>query len=166
MNALPSPAPDTLELFLDLSVVLTGFDLTDLQATAMGPTYLQTLLHNAGSTAPGELLQAFAQLRGEFTRRDPPFLDAFAQRIMLPFAALARNIVSLWYLGRWNQLPREWRDAHGAFASDQDQIVSAEAYVAGLVWASVDSHPRGAKAPGFGTWSFKPDVPEKIPPHG
>ncbi len=166
MSTLPEPAPDTLELFMDLSVVLTGFDLTDLQATAMGPVYLQQLLQNAGSVAPGVLLGAFAELRSACQERDQHFLDAFAQRIMQPFSALARNIVSLWYLGRWNQLPREWRDTHGALASDQDQIVSPEAYVAGLVWATLDSHPRGAKAPGFGTWATQPDVPEKIPPHG
>ena len=164
-TGMRAPPPDTFELFLDLSVVLTGFEQTDLEAAAMGRTYLDELLHNAGADAAGELFQAFEQLRSDIPKRDERFLDAFAQRIMLPFAALARNIVALWYLGRWNQLPREWRDSHGAFASDQDHIVSPDAYVAGLVWQAISSHPRGAKAPGFGTWAFKPDLPDALPHH-
>ena len=59
---------------------------------------------------------------------------------------------------------REWRNAHGAFASDQDQIVSPEAYVQGLVWQAIDAHPRSAKPPGFGTWAFPPNVPSEIKP--
>ena len=164
--ATPPPAPNTFDLFMDLSEVLTGFDQADLVATAMGSTYFNELLQNAGSTATGELLQAYEQITREFPVRDERFLDAVATRIMVPFAALAQNIVTLWYLARWNQLPGAWRAAHGASASDQDHIVSADAYVQGLVWKAMDSHPRAAKAPGFGTWAFPPNVPQTIPPHG
>lgn len=163
---IPDTPSNALDVFLDLSVVLTGFDLTDLLATGMGQRYFDELLRNAGPEAPGELLQIFTEVAREHPRRDWRFLDAVAARIMGPFGPLAQNIIALWYLGRWNQLPGAWRTKYGAFASDQDHIVSPEAYVEGLLWKAIDSHPRSAKAPGFGTWAFPPKVPEKIETHG
>jgi hypothetical protein len=157
--------PSALDRFLDLSVVLTGFDEADLQATGLTTVYFNELLNNAGSTATGELFNAFAGIAEKYPVRDQGFLDAIAAGIMGPsFAPLAQAIITMWYCGRWNQLPGPWRDAHGAFASDQDHIISPEAYVQGLVWKAIDAHPRGAKAPGFGTWAFAPNVPSRIPP--
>lgn len=167
MNDLtPATPPNPLDVFLDLSVVLTGFDLADLLATGMGRRYLDEVLTNAGPTATGGLLQAFTEITGEHPVRDSGFLDAVAARIMGPFGPLAQNVIAMWYLGRWNQLPGSWRTTYGAFASDQDHIISPEAYVEGLVWKAIDSHPRSAKAPGFGTWVFPPKVPHTINPNG
>ncbi len=150
---------------MDLSVILTGFDLIDLQATAMGPAYLDTLIRNAGPNPTGDLLGAYCELAGRYQKRGEAFHRAFSKEIMIPFGPLAQNVITLWYLGRWNQLPPSWRDDHLAFASDQTAIVSPDAYVQGLLWKAIDSHPRSAKAPGFGTWAQPPRVPESIPGH-
>jgi hypothetical protein len=170
MNPRPSsfvavPPPNAFDVFQDLSVVLTGFDLADLLATGMGRRYFDELLNNAGIEATGAMLQAFAEIVREYPERDQSVLDAVAVRIMEPFAPLAQNVITMWYLGRWNQLPGPWRATYGASAADQDHIISPEAYVEGLVWKAIDSHPRSAKAPGFGTWAVPPNVPHTIPPN-
>ena len=56
----------------------------------------------------------------------------------------------LWYLGQWDQLPRDWRDRNGASPADIARVASAAAFRAGLVWPAVGTHPTSAKAPGFG----------------
>ena len=72
------------------------------------------------------------------------------------FGPVARNIVRLWYLGSWLQLPREWREKYGATAYDTSRIVSPEAYKQGLVWIAAEAHPLAAKQQGFGSWAKKP----------
>ena len=36
------------------------------------------------------------------------------------------------------------------------RIISAEAYMEGLLWRAAGTHPQGAKQPGYGSWSFPP----------
>ena len=62
----------------------------------------------------------------------------------------------LWYTGQWVQLPGPWRDRHGASPLDVDDVLSPEAYTAGLMWDAIGAHPQGAKAPGFATWVDRP----------
>ena len=72
------------------------------------------------------------------------------------FGPVARNLIVLWYTGQWVQLPREWRQRHGANPNDVDLILSADSYTEGLVWDAIGVHPQGAKAPGFATWVSPP----------
>ncbi len=87
-------------------------------------------------------------------------LDILADPTIGP---LARNLIVLWYLGQWNQLPADWRDAWGANAMDQTCIISPEAYVQGLVWPAIHTHPPGAKMPGYGSWALPPVGAEELP---
>jgi hypothetical protein len=72
---------------------------------------------------------------------------------------VARNVVMMWYLGAWLQLPAEWRASHGATSYDIDHVISAAAYRESLVWPAAGTHPMGAKAPGFGTWAEPSALP-------
>jgi len=71
-------------------------------------------------------------------------------------APVAKNIIVLWYSGKWYQLPNSWRTVHGAHASDTTHVVSANAYLTGLIWKVVDAHPPGGAMQGFGAWSLPP----------
>ncbi len=145
------------ELFLSLSVALTGFDRAELQSTGMVDTYQATVLSVVGDDAFGDLLTAWHEILHHSEKKqdeelhkllkDDPYLGPVAQ-----------NLGYLWYTGSWQQLPWAWRNAHGAQATDVSRIVSKEAYVEGLVWRAMGTHPQGAKQPGFGSWAMKPEV--------
>ena len=70
-----------------------------------------------------------------------------------------KNIITLWYLGQWNQMPAQWRNDYGASALDRDHIISAQSYRQGLVWTAMGAHPMGTKQQGFGAWSLAPPEP-------
>jgi hypothetical protein len=144
--------------FLELSVVLTGYGQADLLGTGMVRPYYDEMVSIVGEAIVGELLGAAASsLRGAGS--DAREREEAIRRTILDDAKLgpvARNVIKMWYLGNWYQLPRAWRDAYGAHARDIDHVVSAAAYQEGLVWRAIGSHPPGAKHPGFGTWSQPP----------
>jgi hypothetical protein len=146
--------------FLALSVALTGYDRVDLLGTGMVRPYYDELVSIVGEAVAGELLgAAVSSLRR--AGGDAKELQEEVRRTILDDAKLgpvARNVIKMWYLGNWYQLPRAWREAHGAHARDTDHVVSAAAYQEGLVWRAIGSHPPGAKQPGFGTWSQPPNL--------
>ena len=129
-----------LERFLALSAALTGFRAVELQATGLAREHLDLVLSVAGEALGARLLAA-----------DPE--DVLADPDLGP---LARNLIVLWYLGQWDQMPREWRARHGAAPADEPGIASAAAYRAGLVWPAIGTHAMGANAPGFGSWAEPP----------
>ncbi|MEO6528956.1 MAG: hypothetical protein ABIP93_20225 [Gemmatimonadaceae bacterium] len=155
----PSPADESsLELFLSLSATLTGFNVTELWATAMVQTYYSLLPTIVGDRIFGELLSRWRDtyIRGA---GDEPLLEALVTSQILDdpdFGPLARNLAALWYLGMWNQLPAEWRNVHGAWANDVTYVVSPKSYVEGLVWKAIHTHPPAAKQPGYGSWALPP----------
>src|ERR1022692_305627 len=99
-----------LEQFLNLSVVLTGFNKVELQAAGVGREYLNLLIEMAGDTLCFELwaeTQAiYAQHAGHAARLE----REVNQRILksAKYAPLARNIILLWYNAIWYQLPPDW----------------------------------------------------------
>jgi hypothetical protein len=153
-------APDPLERFHSLSIALTGFNGTELEGTGMLREYYGVLTSIVGEPITARLLSRWADI----VRRaagDPVKLAALLQSDLLADATLgpvARNLTTLWYLGQWMQLPVAWRTLHGANARDLTHVVSAEAYIEGLVWPAIHSHPQGAKQPGYGSWSLPPST--------
>jgi hypothetical protein len=73
---------------------------------------------------------------------------------------IARNLVKLWFVGVWYQLPSAWRDTFGTSERDVTFVVSPAAYTEGLLWPTVGANPPGAKAPGYGTWAEPPRIPD------
>jgi hypothetical protein len=146
-----------IDRFLALSAALTGFDEVELQGTGLAQAYLDALVDVIGEHAAGEFLaQAGAVLaRGlDASARD----EALTSAIMIHprFGPLARNVVTMWYLGSWSRLPDGWYEDDGRGDRDTDRMISAAAYVEGLVWRAAGTHPPGAKQPGFGSWALKP----------
>ncbi len=147
-TAVHAELPDAVAAFLRLSVILTGFEEHVLLGTGMLQAYYDELLLIIGAREAGSLLGALDRV--------PNSDDTQFQNIVLDcprYGPVARNVLTMWYLGMWTQLPREWRDAYGATSYDTDHVVSAAAYREGLVWLAAGTHPMSAKQPGFGTWA-------------
>ena len=90
---------------------------------------------------------------------DPKELEALVHKNIFDDRTLgpvAKNLITLWYLGQWQQMPGQWRDVHGAAATDATHMVSADAYREGLVWSAIRAHPMGAKQQGYGAWALPP----------
>lgn len=158
----PAPTALALERFVQLSDALTGYDHAELYGTGMVDVYLGTLTAIVGDGMTGRLLQRWADIveaGGGDPHREPHKMDGLLRHQMLDddtLGPVARNLAFLWYTGQWNQLPADWRDANGANALDQTYIISPDAYVQGLVWQAIHSHPMGAKQPGYGSWALPP----------
>ena len=76
----------------------------------------------------------------------------------LPYQGLAQRIILLWYTGNWttmNGLDKELKEG-GRNEWGRTAAVSAEAYKSGLIWTVAETHPAGAKHPGYQSWSIKP----------
>lgn len=153
-----APGEETQQRFVALSVVITGYDDAELWGTGMVGTYLGYLLSAVGDQVTGELLSRWADVSSA-AGSDPDALERLVREQIFGDANLgpvARNLIVMWYLGQWQQMPADWRDLHGAHVADQSCVISPEAYAQGLVWDAMGSHPMGAKMPGYGSWALPP----------
>jgi len=157
-----SPERKRTEQFLLVSSVLTGFDEVDLHGTGMVDRYLAELVAVIGEEAADDVLSACAGIvtrHASNARRQASAIE----REMLSSPRLgpvARNIIKMWYLGVWSRLPDTWERSGRRIAADVDRVISADAYVESLVWRAIDSHPPGARQPGFGSWAMPPQPTE------
>jgi hypothetical protein len=143
-----------LRLFVEMSVVLTGFSQVELLGTGMERTYLTTVREAVGGAVTGDLLRVFR----EVVTAGGDVETGLRVRVLgdPALGPVARNVISLWYMGNWYELPQSWQDAYGLSATDVTRVVSAESYQQGLVWTAADTHPQGAHQPGYGTWAEPP----------
>jgi len=138
---------ETTRLFLQLSEALTGYSSADLLGTGLLETYYNEVRDIVGGRIFGRLLVTW----DESSSRSSEACTRILGDPML--GPIARNIITMWYVGNWNQLPRQWRQTYGAHARDLTRVISAEAFQEGLVWDAIGAHPPTAKSPGFGTWA-------------
>jgi len=134
--------------FLDLSAELTGFALFDLIATGLTELYFTTAVADIGPETWRRLFDAWHDIARDLPPADRP--AAIADRIMAvpALADAAQRIIALWYVGSWySVLP------------GGSQVVSATAYVEGLMWKAIGSHPMGAKPQGYAAWATNPPLP-------
>ena len=151
-----------LDYFLDLSVALTGFSKFQLQGTGQVTAYYSTVEKIIGKELFEELLHTFHRLEEQAQADNYESLVAQGLRSEIlgseKLGAIARNIIKLWYVATWYQLPQSWRETFGVKQSDRTFVVSPQAYPEGLLWQAIGVNPPAAKAPGYGTWSDPPLV--------
>ncbi len=160
------PADNTeFQDFLAFSSTVTGFTKFQLSGTGQAELYFSTVIDVVGEATVSELLQAFRGVRDE-AREDDAALNLdedglLCARILSDekLGPVARNIIKLWFVGTWYQLPYEWREAFGALEKDTTFVASPVAYTEGLLWPTIGANPSGAKGPGYGTWSAPPRIP-------
>jgi hypothetical protein len=150
-----------LERFLAFSADVTAFSVFQLRGTGQAEAYLATVVDVVGEALVDELLERHARLP-DGDREDLLRREIFSDEQLGP---IARNVVKLWFVGIWYELPAAWREAFGARERDVTFTVSATAYTEGLLWPAIGANPPGAKAPGYGSWAAPPRIPA-IPSEG
>jgi hypothetical protein len=150
--------PSRLDRFLGFSAEVTAFPVFELRGTGLAEIYLNTIDEVVGPALIDELLDAWAALPSTAAPRP----DLLRRHIFgnAKLGPVARNIVKLWYVGTWYQLPTAWSEAFGLTQKDVTFVVSPTAYVEGLLWTAIGAHPSGAKGQGFGSWADPPDIPK------
>jgi hypothetical protein len=113
--------------FLELSAALTGFDEVELLGTGVADEYLRTL---EGAVPAGVLDDLLGNAKSDAEA-------VLADEVLGP---VARDVTVMWYCGSW-----------------QGEVVSPDAYVAGLQWVAAGAHPIGARQQGFGAWALPPE---------
>jgi len=154
---------DSLRLqdFLDLSVLLTAFSEFDLRGTGYDQKYLQTLEKVVGAETVTDILEISRTLNSE-AKGNIELQEQFIRARLLShikFGPIVRNIIKMWYVSTWYELPQSWRDSYGTPPNDGTFLVDTYAYPEGLLWPAVGAHPPGAKAPGYASWTEKPVIP-------
>jgi hypothetical protein len=139
--------------FLGLSVILTGFDRLQLLGTGVSQEYLTKLDTVLPAGVMDEMLAAYGRLP-EGTDRE----NAVGTAILgdPKFGPVARSLILLWYCGTWTALSDAWHNAYGASSQDQSEVVSAQAYQAGLQWLVAGAHAPGSRQQGFAAWAAAP----------
>jgi hypothetical protein len=130
------------DLFLGLSVRLTGFGRVALLGTGMTDAYIRAL----DAVLPAHMLDELLAMAE--TLPAGPARDAAVASDILDdpkLGPIARNLILLWYTGTWTALPDTWRATYGTSPLDTTHVVSAEVYQAGLQWLTAGAHPAGAR---------------------
>ena len=155
-------APESMKSFLEFSVLLTGFPRFYLQGTGQASLYFDTIRDIIGEEIFGDVLQIFDDLNIQAKNsKDESILTNGLRSELLgsqKLGPIVRNIIKLWYMSTWYQLPQEWRDAFGLKINDRTFIPSPQAYPEGLLWPTIGVNPPGAKGPGYATWIDPPSV--------
>jgi len=144
-----------LDRFLAFSSDVTAFTAFQLRGTGQAEAYLAAVTDVVGAQLVDDLLERHDGLpdgdREQALRR-----EIFSDERLGP---IARNIVKLWFVGTWYELPAAWRETFGAHEHDVTFVVSAMAYTEGLLWPTIGGTPPGAKGPGYGSWAGPPRIP-------
>ncbi len=145
--------------FLAFSADVTAFTVFELRGTGQAEAYLATVTDIVGREMMDQLLDAYDRLRSEAPEEREFRLrrEIFGDEKLGP---IARNIIKLWYVGIWYELPHAWTEAFGAREKNITFTVSATAYTEGLLWPAIGANPSGAKAPGYGSWAGPPQIPQ------
>jgi hypothetical protein len=147
---------ELFQSFLNLSVVLTGFKKYRLLGTSQAELYFEKIEKIIGAKTMRDLLETFNNISAS---NDAVLIDDGMRSHILSdpkLGPIARNIILVWYVGTWYQLPNDWTEAYGQNAQDETFVMSPVAYTEGLLWPAIGAHPPGAKAPGWDTWGNEP----------
>ncbi len=154
---------ERLDDFYHLSAALTDFPIVVLKGTGAGDEYFDVLSTIIPQDILTELFESYQNLTDNIA--SPASEQKLRDTILSSpkLGPVARNIIKLWYLSIWYQMPEVWRQQYGQPNQGQQKyqdvqfVVSENAYIQGLVWQALGSHPMGAKQPGYGTWASSPD---------
>lgn len=157
MNTKTTPFED----FVAFSGEVTGFREFDLLGTGQATAYYDAAVGVVGEARIEAIGQRWRAIEARTT--DSAEREAALRRELLSdpeLGPIARNIIKLWYVATWYQLPATWREGFGALKNDTTFVVSPAAYPEGVLWKTIGANPPGAKGPGYGTWAEPPRIPE------
>lgn len=145
---------EQIDYFYGLSSVLTGYNLVTLFGTGQGDFYFKSLNHILGEKLVTELLDKYQSLKS--TTSDIGTSVNSQMLLNKKWGPVCKNIIKMWYMGNWYQMPTDWRENYVSSTFDTSHVLSSNSYIEGLVWKAMGQHPKSAKQPGYATWSFAP----------
>ncbi len=151
-----------LQTFLAISSLLTGYSEVELEGTTMLEDYFRALMQEHDQQGVREFLVK-AQEAVELWKRAVAALQEILKLNSAPAAptppfdqmsyqGLGPRISLLWYLGSWTTM----NGKESRSESDRTAILSDRAYQNALMWLTAETHPAGAKQPGYASWSEPP----------
>jgi hypothetical protein len=148
------------DAFLGLSATLTGYSRFRLVGTGQAGPYLATTREAVGDDILDELLSTYTAVDGDAAGDERALDGGLRARILSDskLGPVARNVIKMWFVGTWYQLPQEWRDVYASRAPDSTHVVSPASYTEGLLWPTIGANPPGAKGQGFASWVGPPAV--------
>jgi hypothetical protein len=156
MTVQDTMATDLARRFLAFSSRVTAFTEFDLHGTGQARSYLDTVVRVVGEGLLAELLDAYDRAVSQVGRTTALEAEVFSSEKLGP---IARNIIKLWYVGVWYELPSDWTDSFGALENDGTFTASPAAYPEALLWRAIGANPPGAHGPGYGSWAQPPRIP-------
>lgn len=141
------------ELFLYISVYLTGFERVELEGTGMVEQYFSTISKESSTENLNYFFSEIDSMVLQAQGNEDKLLALIASNLMpnSSYQGLAKNIIYMWYTGQWAPTVNN-PDAN----LQQVRNISASAYIQGLMWVAAQTHPPGAKQPGYGSWAQMP----------
>jgi hypothetical protein len=155
---------DRRSRFLGFSATVTAFTEFELLGTGQAEAYLAAVADVVGGDVVDALLEAYGRVLDGAPQAGAAQDDLMRGLIFsdAKLGPIARNVIKLWYVGIWYELPPAWTEAFGARAKNVTFMVSAAAYTEGLLWPAIGANPPGAKAPGYGSWADPPRIPAVV----
>lgn len=141
------------ELFLYISVFLTGFERVELEGTGMTDQYFNTICQESNAENLENFFAEVAAITLQAQGSEEKLLALIASNLIpnSSYQGLAKNIIYMWYTGQWEPT------VNNPNANlQQVRNISANAYIQGLMWPAAQTHPPGAKQPGYGSWAHMP----------
>lgn len=146
---MSTTSDDPVDIFVGMSAALTGFQSSVLRPD-LDPIGLSTTYYNfVNSRFPGLLSELLGMYQVNAGKPAQEIADLLLEtKAISPsaMAKLAQSIVRMWYLGSWYTMG----------TADQEQVISQQAYIGGLTWKAMQSHPMGYSEFTFGYWSSAP----------
>jgi hypothetical protein len=151
---------ERLAVFIAFSADVTAFTAFELHGTGLADAYLSTVREVVGQDTLDELLAAYDRVRAAAPEKGSARDDGLRRELFSDekLGPIARNIVKLWYVGTWFELPRAWTETFGAREKNVSFMVSPMSYTEGLLWPAIGANPPGAKGPGYGSWTGPPRI--------
>jgi hypothetical protein len=151
---------EDMAAFLALSATLTGYSRFRLLGTGQAEPYLATTRRAVGDDVLRDLLTISTAVEDDAAGDELALDRALRARILSDdrLGPIARNMIKMWFIGTWFQLPQDWRDSHAEREPDATHVVSPASYTEGLLWPTIGANPPGAKGQGFGTWAEPPVI--------
>ncbi len=129
------------DIFLDISVFLTGFNKMELLGTGMLETYFNVVMNMNNVASVESFLAESEKILIKNQGNEEKINNEILHKLMPDslYNGLAKNIITMWYMGNW-----------------MNTVISPQSYVQGLIWGVAETHPPGAKQPGYASWSTAP----------
>lgn len=147
--------------FLEFCSEITGYPSVALEGTGVVGLNQQLLEDVLGSDLSAEFYDLIetALAPGEASEREKQIREIVLTSPV--FGPVATNLIRLWYLGYWREMPDDWRQMTsrpkpGPTDVGRTHVPSELSYIEQLSYRTAQAHPPGAKPTGFGSWSKRP----------